>query len=466
MRNGGVICLSLLLALTVGSGVLAMAKQLGGTAPAVAPPVQLTGSIYIGAEQTGHGTHQPVAASRYTPDHPATLQPVLQWSRIDGAVMYDIQVLQKSGAGALSYYEPVMVTQRSYATAYELPLPPSFAADRVYWRVQPMNLQGQPVGDFSALETAYVDRTKEIDHKPVLLSEYNQGKEQTLLYPVYDWVAVPDADHYEVEILDDAPENPNDTEPSVHRIDAYTPQYAQQYDAKPRMSSRPFYWRVRAVAGDGSPLGVYSDARSFLTDPQREWYAAIYGDSISHGGGSVSYSPADWEFSYGHYLSFPTINLARSGDTSEMTAERFEQDVVPFHPQYLLILMGSNSLRAGADPDDVIADMEAVKEKCLAHGIRPVFLTVPPLCPDNIKKAFNQDTFWGWREAIAAVNEYIAAQVHVDITPGLADANGELRTDLALDGLHLDPPGKQMMADAINAAWPDIVNLPDSAWDT
>ena len=45
------------------------------------------------------------------------------------------------------------------------------------------------------------------------------------------------------------------------------------------------------------------------------------------------------------------------------------------------------------------------------------------------------------------------------------DSQGMLRTELAFDGLHLDPAGKKLMAQAINAAWPDIENLTDSAGD-
>ena len=178
----------------------------------------------------------------------------------------------------------------------------------------------------------------------------------------------------------------------------------------------------------------------------------------------MSYSPADWEFSYGHYLAFPTVNLSFSGDTSRTAVERFDKDVAPFRPPYLLILMGTNSLRAGVEPAEVIADMEQVKAKCLSYGIRPVFLTLPPLNPDNIRAAFGQDTVRSWREAIAAVNSYVKTQVHVDITPGMADERGELREDLAVDGLHLDPPGKRLMAEAINAAWPDITAHPEEAW--
>jgi len=109
--------------------------------------------------------------------------------------------------------------------------------------------------------------------------------------------------------------------------------------------------------------------------------------------------------------------------------------------------------------------LQTLKKKCLSHGIKPVFLTIPPLNPKNIKAAFDQDTADDWRSAIAEVNDYIDTQVHIDITPGMADSHGELKTELALDGLHLDPPGKKMMAAAINNAWASITELPDSAWE-
>ena len=54
----------------------------------------------------------------------------------------------------------------------------------------------------------------------------------------------------------------------------------------------------------------------------------MLGDSISHGGGHFSYSPAVFSFSWLHYLDFPAINLSQSGDTSGMTAERFDRDVL------------------------------------------------------------------------------------------------------------------------------------------
>ena len=38
--------------------------------------------------------------------------------------------------------------------------------------------------------------------------------------------------------------------------------------------------------------------------------------------------------------------------------QRFDDDVLPFHPQYLLIMGGTNSLRAGMPAENVINDLK------------------------------------------------------------------------------------------------------------
>jgi len=191
---------------------------------------------------------------------------------------------------------------------------------------------------------------------------------------------------------------------------------------------------------------------------------ATFGDSITHGGGGISYSPSNWEYDYQHYLDFPTINLGRSGDTSQTMVDRFEQDVLPFHPRYLIIMGGTNSLRGGVPAAEVIANLQTLKEKCLENHIRPVFLTLPPINPANIKRAFNESTVSDWQEQIQLVNEFILTQVYIDITRDMSCPNGILPEKLAVDGLHLDIDGKKIMADAINADWPRIERIPWHKW--
>ncbi|WP_427112142.1 SGNH/GDSL hydrolase family protein [Megasphaera sueciensis] len=450
---------------TVSFAFLSLARPGAVQRHIISPPMEKVRKTYEVSNKLVSSDLQQVKPQvmAQTPEK-SSLMPLLRWSRVDTAVAYEVDILKKNEDEQDSY-EPIMPTKRVYVTGYMFYLPKDFDGDVFYWRVRGIDLDGNGVSDYSDVEPVYVNRALPIIEKPVPLSYYDQGNGTVLLYPVYDWIPIPEADKYEIEILDAAPENPNGTEPSVHRIDLLTCESSEQYDPKSRVSDTVLYWRVRGMDNLGHTIGVYSDAVPFKTSPEDNYEVATLGDSISHGGGSISYSPSDWAFSYQYYLDFPTINLAQSGDTSNMTAERFERDVLPFHPKYLIILMGSNSLRAGESPYSVIYDMKKVKEACLDHDIKPVFLTVPPINPANIKKAFDQDTAEDWQQRVAIVNAWIRTQVYIDITPGMSDTDGDLFTYLALDGLHLDPQGKQMIAGAINAEWKYILSLPDDAWE-
>lgn len=240
-------------------------------------------------------------------------------------------------------------------------------------------------------------------------------------------------------------------EPSAHRVDAFTDTGFDAYDPHPRYGSKPFYWRVRGVTDSGKPVGVYSAAQKFITDPAANYQVATLGDSICHGGGSFSYAPSEWEFSFQHYLNFPTLNLGRSGDTAAMTLARFDADVLPFHPRYLLIMTGSNSLRSVShSAEAVIEQFKTLEQKCLANGITPVFITLPPINPANIKKAFDEDTDKMWQIKFAKVNDYLRTRRHIDAAARFKNPNSTLPTAMALDGLHVDVPGKKLIAAAVN----------------
>ena len=326
-----------------------------------------------------------------------------------------------------------------------------------------MNLDGTPISPWTNTGIVYVDKTKDVTVKPIPTSHFNQERGSILLYPVYTWIPVNGADKYEVEILNAPPENPNGNTPSAHRIATLTATGFDAYDTTPRISSEPFYWRVRALDENGEPISVYSDASRFIVNPADNFQVATFGDSITHGGGSLSYSPADLEFSYQHFLDFPTINLGLSGDTSAGMLERFDRDVVPFHPQYLIILGGTNSLRGGVPAESVIADLKAIEEKCIEHNIQPILLTLPPINPDNIQRAFGEPTAADWQESFAAVNTFIRTQPHIDLAARFQQEGEILPTALALDGIHMDTAGKKLMAEVINENWTQITSESPSA---
>lgn len=323
----------------------------------------------------------------------------------------------------------------------------------LFYRVRAYDLDGYPIGSYSQpadVESALfrTERNAPIPHDP-----YGKGNGSVLLYPVYAYTGNPNAASYEIEVTSKYPENLHGFSPSVHRIYAAKTELTDLYDDAPRTGT--YYWRVRGMDSMGKPVGEWSLPQE-IKNPVKHWKVAVYGDSISHGGGHLSFGPADLAYSYESYLDFPSINLSQSGDTSEAMVMRFEKDVLPFSPEYLLILGGTNSLRAGVPAADVISDLKEIQRKCREHGITPILMTLPPINPKNIQKAFNEPTYEGWKASFDEVNAFIRGEVHIDTAAPFEEME-ELPTWLALDGIHGDWNMKRMMAEVINLEFPKVI---------
>lgn len=391
-----------------------------------------------------------------TPNTTTSDHPQLYWKAISTAVSYEVEVLtsppENPNGDALSQHN-LFSTREVYSNGFQLEL-----SDRpettFYWRVRALDYYGNPIGIFSDATELHVDHQLQEPIRPIINTFFNQNGMSTPLYPVYSWLPIQKVSGYEVEILN-APDNSHGVQPSPYRIDSkFVTTGNDCYDETPRIIPGTYYWRVRGFDETGQPVGEYSDCAPFIVDLNQGSYCATLGDSITHGGGAISYSPSDWEYSYQTYLQFPNINLGKSGDTSETMLARFDHDVLPFHPKYLIILGGSNSLRGGVPAWQVISDLSQIRDKCLKNGIRPIFLTLPPINPANIYRAFEEETVPNWKDQFDQVNRFIRTQrYYIDIAPYLTDINGELPEYYGLDGLHADLAGKRLMGQIINVNW-------------
>lgn len=390
---------------------------------------------------------------------PLPLAPLLRWAADLSAVAYEMEIFRerpKTIAADAPDDRAIFRTTEIYTNALQIScaefLPQTPPNGPLWWRVRSLDLAQQAISPFSELAPLYLDPTLPPMNTPVIYSPYNQGNGSVLLYPVYSWVRPEGAMRFEIELYDEDPTKRKGAVP----IDRLFSESAECYDPKPRLGDHPFYWRVRTVDGDGTPLSDWSEAGTFRTAPGDGWEVAVFGDSISHGGGRVSYGPEHLAYSWLRYLTFPALNLAQSGDITETMLHRFERDVLPFHPRYLLIMGGTNDLRSeDFTVETAVANMEAIKEKCRQYDIKPIFLTLPPVNPKNIARAFDEPTDPKWQEKFAAFNDYLRRQPHIDIAATFAaySSDGALPLWLALDGLHQDILGKKLIAARINAQW-------------
>lgn len=402
----------------------------------------------------------PISISHYTEDHPASLMPFLLWHSMPNAVLYEVEILSappaQEGGTALSPQNHLTSTRSVFTNGWQADLRAYRSYKKLYWRVRALGLKHEPLGEFSEAQPLYLDESAEIPNHPIPNTFDQVTNFRQPLYPVYQWIPLNGVTRYEVELLTEPPAQPNGTLADPQRAWAQTINDTNSiYDEYARPYAGVYYWRVRGIDNENTTVGTWSDLASFTVDSldDRHVYAVALGDSITHGGGAISSSPAFLEYSYTTYLTFDCINLGRSGDTAHSTLERFEQDVVPLHPANVLIMTGSNSLRAiGLTAQDIIDDLDELQKKCLAHNMRPIFLTLLPLNPERITLAFHSETDRSWYWKLQVVNTWIRTQAfYVDIEPYFYDTQKHILNPLlSTDGLHPDIDGKRMMAEAIN----------------
>ena len=272
------------------------------------------------------------------------------------------------------------------------------------------------------------------------------------LYPVYSWIPTSGANHYEIELIKDG---------KIIRRYFTTSQVQDDnfdfYDKQPVLDEGEYFWRIRALTWDNQPLTRWSEknsSNSFEVSHQIRFCAL--GDSITHGGGSISVPPSTVMYNWETYCAIPIKNLGRSGDTTAEILARFDNDVLPFRPEVLFIMAGVNDYRANILGSESVENLAAIRDKCEQNGIKPVFLTPTPLNPAQIKKInFVDPPPADWQEHRQFICEWIRDQeFFIDVNENLTDAEGNLIEALSVDGLHPDAEGKKIIGEAV-AAWLD-----------
>lgn len=400
----------------------------------------------------------PVTIFHYPAKSPASLMPFFVWHTVPRAVCYEVEILsappEVEGGTELSKFYSLESTRKIYTNGYQADLRNYKNYSTLYWRVRALDLHLNPVGEFCKAEKIYLDEFKPAPNCPLINNFDFMDYVPLPIYPVYSWIPLHDGYKYEVELLTHPPKVENNVEPSADSLWRQTTQDKSScYDEYARPYAGPYYWRVRALDEFGNPIGTWSDSEKFVVpDYTQGVYAAIFGDSISHGGGAVSYSPRSLEYSYATYIDFPVINLSRSGDTSHMTLERFSKDVLPFKPKNLIISTGANSLRAtNISVEEIISDLRQIGELCIKNNIRPIYLTLMPINPANISYAFHTPTDPEWHDKLNQVNAFIKRQNYfIDLEPYFYDSFGTMDAQFSVDGLHPDLRGKMLMGEIIN----------------
>lgn len=347
----------------------------------------------------------------------------LTWQVVPFAVKYAVSV---EGNVFISYTNGIEIPVKSPSSPI---------------RVTALNFDSNIVDDDVVISTV-----EENPQSPLITTEFDKMKFPPV-YLVYSWIPTINADHYEIQLFKDG-EVLRDYVTHYHPLD----DNFDFYDETPALEDGEYFWRIRGISPSGAVITEWSEqipAATFtIQKPAR--FCAL-GDSITHGGGAISVPPSTVVYNWQNYCKFPVKNLGKSGDTTEKMLNRFERDILAFNPEVLFILAGVNDYRSDILGWDSVRNLEEIRDKCESYGITPVFITPTPLNPALIDKVnFVNHPPYDWQEQRKYICDWIRQQEHfIDIENALSDANGNLRADLTVDGLHPDAEGKQMIGRAV-----------------
>lgn len=156
--------------------------------------------------------------------------------------------------------------------------------------------------------------------------------------------------------------------------------------------------------------------------------------------------------------SWRCINRGIAGQNSSQILLRFEDDAVALAPKLVVMLCGTNDLRAYAGPAASVApsalrhiqrNITAMADICAGRSIGLALATIPPV---GLQPEVHRDG-----AAIIAANRWLAAFAReralpvVDYHAALIDEHGRLPVALSDDGVHPNAVGYERMSAVLSA---------------
>ena len=209
-------------------------------------------------------------------------------------------------------------------------------------------------------------------------------------------------------------------------------------------------YKEAAVRGaDRDNLQRYAQANSELGPAGPSENRVVFlGDSITDGWRINQYFPGK-----------PRVNRGIGGQITGQMLGRMKADVIDLKPAVVVILAGTNDLARGVPPDTIKNNLAMIATLAEASGITPVFSSILPVSDHHKRQDPNYErTPLRPPSEILSLNAWLkqksqeAGYVFLDYHAAMAGDYGQLRAELADDGLHPNGEGYKIMAPLAEAA--------------
>ena len=204
---------------------------------------------------------------------------------------------------------------------------------------------------------------------------------------------------------------------------------------------------VQLRGADRDNLRRYSEANKTVS-PATVERVLFYGDSITDG----------WRLN--EY--FPGKDFVNRGISGQITGEmlgRMQADVIAHHPAAMLILAGTNDISRGVAVETIQNNLKMIGDLAEKNAIKVIVASILPTSDHHKDKNPRFEMTKGRPlPVIRELNQYIVGlcqkrgYTYLNYYDAMVDSTGQLKAELADDGLHPNAEGYRVMAPLAQAA--------------
>lgn len=249
----------------------------------------------------------------------------------------------------------------------------------------------------------------------------------------------------------------------------FTPAGKQQFtELRDALDRLEVDFRARLEQAETQMRGADRDNLRRYAEANRTQAAAtkervlFYGDSITDG----------WRLN--EY--FPGKDFVNRGISGQITGEmlgRMQADVIANKPAAMLILAGTNDISRGVANETIQNNLKMIGDLAEKNGIKPIFASILPTSDHHKDKNPRFEMTKGRPLAtIRELNQYISKMcqqrgfTYLNYYDAMVDSSGQLKAELANDGLHPNAEGYRVMAPLAQAAIEKAVAPPKPVQQT
>lgn len=157
------------------------------------------------------------------------------------------------------------------------------------------------------------------------------------------------------------------------------------------------------------------------------------------------------------FPSFASYNRGISGDTTDGMLSRLDSNLLALEPSRIVFLGGANDLNHGLSPDEIVANIREILSKIktslpecevYVETLYPVNPDTRPLYLNSVADRKNEDIL-KINAALIPLCEEMGVTL-INVHDSLTDADGKLREELTMDGLHVNKDGYSIVTNILS----------------